>query len=148
MRAAVGEVLDRLVGPGAAADVCTSLAEGADRLVAQVGLGRGGSLVVLLPLEIDEYSNDFADGDSIAEFNELLAAADEVEVIAPPSDDDGSREAAYERAGLAVLDRSDVLLALWDGEPGRGRGGTAELVAEARRRQHPVEVVAVERAEG
>ncbi|MEZ5182083.1 MAG: hypothetical protein R2702_09440 [Acidimicrobiales bacterium] len=144
VRASVDAVLDRLDPPLTAV---SSLAEGADRLVARAVLDRpAGRLVALLPLEPAEYAADFGDGASVEEFNELLDAADEVRVIAPPPDDDGSREAAYERAGLAVLEGADVLVALWDGGPGRGRGGTADLVAEARRRGRPVEVVDVERA--
>ncbi len=49
-----------------------------------------------------------------------------------------SREAAYAGAGRAVLDRCDVLIALWDGLPARGLGGTAELVVEARARALPL----------
>lgn len=142
--AAVDALLDQLDGPLTAV---SSLAEGADRLLARAVLARpGGRLVALLPLEPAEYAHDFATAASLREFNDLLAAADEVRVIAPRPGDDPSREAAYERAGLAVLEGSDLLVALWDGEPGRGRGGTAELVAEARRQGHPVEVVPVERA--
>ncbi|MEY2438480.1 MAG: hypothetical protein QOF97_3316, partial [Acidimicrobiaceae bacterium] len=55
------------------------------------------------------------------------------------------REAAYERAGRAVVETSDVLVALWDGGASRGRGGTAEMVAYARERGVPVEVVPVRR---
>lgn len=144
VRVAVDVVLDRLDPPLTAV---SSLAEGADRLVARAVLDRPeGRLVALLPLEPDDYVADFADEASCEEFNELLAAADEVRVIAPPAPDDGSREAAYERAGRAVLEGCDVLVALWDGGPGRGRGGTAELVAEARERGRWVVVVDVERA--
>jgi hypothetical protein len=39
------------------------------------------------------------------------------------------------------VDRSDVLLAVWDGRPARGFGGTGDVVAYARRRGVPVEVV-------
>ena len=56
-----------------------------------------------------------------------------------------TREEAYLAAGLGVLDRSDALLALWDGEPARGRGGTAEVVAEARARALPLTWVRVGR---
>ena len=34
--------------------------------------------------------------------------------------------------GRYVLDRCDVLVAVWDGQPARGRGGTADIVAMAR----------------
>jgi len=148
VRRAVDETFDDLVGPGAAVDVVSSLAEGADRLVAHAGLDRGGSLVALLPLAVADYLDDFADEVSRQEFNDLLAAADEVEVIAPTDPDDASREAAYERAGLAVVQRCDVLVALWDGAVGRGRGGTAALVADARAAGRRVQVVAVDRGDG
>ena len=108
------------------------------------GLPNELKTVAVLPFEVPDYATDFASDASRQEFNELLAAADEV-LVMPADPGAASREAAYERAGLAVLDGCDLLLALWDGAPGRGRGGTADLVAEARRRGHPVEVIAVER---
>src|SRR5207248_1351514 len=45
---------------------------------------------------------------------------------------------AYERAGHLMLDQSDVLLAVWDGEVARGRGGAAQIVADAVARDIPV----------
>jgi hypothetical protein len=144
---AVDAVLDRLIGDGGRTVVVVSaLAEGADRLVAQRVLARpGGRLVALLPFAPVDYVADFADAASVQEFTDLLAAADEYEVITGSPSDDWTREAAYERAGHAMLDRCDVLVALWDGEKGRGRGGTAEMVFEANLIGRPVEVVAVER---
>ena len=38
---------------------------------------------------------------------------------------------AYAAVGAAVLEHSDLLLAIWDGEEARGRGGTAEVVQAA-----------------
>lgn len=145
--AEVDAVLDRLAGGGQAIVAVTGLAEGADRLVAQRVLARpGGRLVALLPFAPVDYIADFADPGSVQEFTDLLAAADEQEVITGSPSDDWTREAAYERAGHAMLDRCDVLLALWDGQPGRGRGGTADMVFEAGLIGKPVEVVTVERA--
>lgn len=145
--AAVDAVLDGLDRDGRPLVAVSALAEGADRIVARRVLARpGGRLVALLPLEPADYIADFADADSVREFGDLLAAADEYEVITGSASDDWSREAAYERAGHAMLDRSDVLLALWDGEPGRGRGGTAEMVFEAGLIGRRCEVISVERA--
>ena len=153
LREHVDSVLDR-IGAASGADLVavSSLAEGADRILAERVLARGGSLIALLPMPADEYEADFATARSRREFHDLLAAADRVVVIADPQQAPNqrpaapeAREAAYERAGLAVLDGSDVLVALWDGQPSRGRGGTAELVAAARARGHRVEVVDVER---
>ena len=137
--AAVDGILDRLAG--GAIEVRSSLAEGADRLVVERVLRRPGSrLVAILPLDAEDYADDF--GGSVGEFDDLLAAADEVEVVPPQP----TREAAYEAAGRAVVDGSDVLLALWDGAGSRGQGGTAEIVDYARERGVRVEVVRVRRA--
>ena len=109
--------------------VASALAEGADRLVAQVVLrGPGAELLVVLPLRRDDYRADFTDAASGQEFDDLLARADTM-LLVPPSP---SRDDAYAAAGRAVLAQCDVLIALWDGLPARGLGGTAELVAEAR----------------
>jgi hypothetical protein len=144
--AEVDRVLDRLAAaePGAGLVAVSALAEGADRIVAGRVLARGGRLEVILPLAVDDYASDFAGAGSRGEFAGLLAAATRVSVV-PPDDRDPSREAAYARAGTAMLHASDVLLALWDGAAARGRGGTAEVVAEARGLGLPVEVVTVER---
>lgn len=44
-------------------------------------------------------------------------------------------------ASEVIVDRCEVLLAVWDGEPSRGYGGTADVVAYARKRETPVEVL-------
>lgn len=121
--------------------VVSALAEGADRLVARQALLRGASLEVVLPLPRDDYLADFTTEESQAEFRELLGQAAAVTELAAA----GERDEAYERAGRAVVDRSDVVLALWDGHAARGRGGTAEIVSYARQQNVPVLRIAVGR---
>jgi hypothetical protein len=115
--------------------VVSALAEGADRLVVQECLHRdGATLAAVLPLPVDEYSKDFITDASRREFAELLAAATSVEFAeAMPT-----RDQAYERAGQMMVEQSDVVLALWDGLPGAGRGGTADTVAYANAHDVPV----------
>lgn len=139
----VDRALDELSG-GAVVHLLTSLAEGADRLVARRVLVRaGGTITAVLPLEPEEYERDFADRASCDDFRALLAEATEEEVV--EVERGAGRTAAYEAAGVAVVERSDALLALWDGEPARGRGGTAEIVEHARAIGRPVVVVEVQR---
>lgn len=69
------------------------------------------------------------DDQSLGEFRHLLARCTEVAVAELPTG--AARVAGYTAAGRAVLADSAVLLALWDGEPPRGEGGTAQIVAEA-----------------
>ena len=87
----------------------------------------GSTLEVVLPLDQDAYADDFETAQSRRVFAELLERA-AVVVRAPAV---ATRDRAYEAAGRAVVDRSDVVLALWDGQPARGRGGTAQIVAYA-----------------
>ena len=49
-----------------------------------------------------------------------------------------TRDKAYEQAGRYVADRSDALIALWDGEEPRGQGGTEEIVAYAQENGVPI----------
>jgi hypothetical protein len=108
--------------------VISSLAEGADRIVAEEGLRLGWQLECPLPLPIDEYEKDFEGEESKRAFRGLLGRA------AATLELDGSRShaaEAYAAAGRMVLAQCDVLIAIWDGEEPRGRGGTAETIEAA-----------------
>ena len=122
----------------------SSLAEGADRLFVQVGREEPfrGVLEAVLPLPRDEYRRDFADPRSGREFDELLRSAEAVR-LAPGAEGieprvPGGRDHAYAIAARAVVAGSDVLVAVWDGDPARGPGGTGETVAVARSRTMPL----------
>jgi hypothetical protein len=124
--------------------VVSSLAEGADRLVAERVLVRPGAhLIAILPLAADDYERDFVTTESVTQFRSLLARADSMCTVEVPAG--ASREEAYERAGHEVVARCDVLIAVWDGASSRGRGGTSEILEHARRMGRRVEVVSVAR---
>lgn len=126
--------------------VVSSLAEGADRILAREILareeeaGRDARLEAILPLDQEDYREDFASAESDEEFGRLLDRSI-VDVTGPAE----SREHAYEAAGQAVVDRSDVVIVMWDGEPARGGGGTAEIHAYALRRKKPVFWIRIDR---
>lgn len=108
----------------------TSLAIGADQLLARLVLERGGTVHAILPFADIERS--FSPHD-LPVYRELLGRAD-VEVLTPA----GSDEDAYLAAGIRVVDASDLLFAVWNGKPAKGKGGTADIVAYARRRGRPL----------
>jgi hypothetical protein len=124
--------------------VVSALAEGADRLVVKEVLDRrkGSKLVCVLPVAEDHlqvYRDDFTSADSQQEFDHLLAGAWQrlylpPEIIVPPDATQKQREAGYLWAGKEVVRNSDVLIALWDGQPSRGAGGTADLIRWMRER--------------
>lgn len=122
-------------GPVTPPRVVSALAEGADRLAAHAALARGMTLVSILPFPTDLYEDDFDDAASRAEFRNLLSCAQSTIVL---DGDVASRERAYDWAGLVLLENVDLLIAVWDGEPGRGRGGTREVIEEAARRGIPI----------
>ena len=115
--------------------IISPLAEGADRLVLwRARQNNDVQLIVPLPLEISEYMQDFNSMSSKAEFVTLLEQADQIFDL--PAEK--TREASYQAAGLYVLDHSDVLIAVWDGQPARRPGGTGQIVAQAREKLMPI----------
>jgi hypothetical protein len=144
LREPIREALGRLrklvpVAPGAglALVVVSALAEGADRLVAEEVLAAGADrLEVALPMDVEEYAEDFKTEDSKLEVRCLLARARPSDIWQAP--DWLEREEAYERAGRYVVDRCDAIIAVWNGEKSRGRGGTAEIVGYAQEKGAPI----------
>jgi hypothetical protein len=56
-----------------------------------------------------------------------LASQASVEILRTP----GTDEDAYLAAGRRVVQLSDVMIAVWDAKPAKGKGGTADIVAFA-----------------
>lgn len=108
----------------------TSLAVGADTMFAGLVLERGGSLEAVVPF--GDYEDRFA-ADDRGVYRSLLGRAARVEVL----ERNGSDEEAYYAAGKRVADLSALLILVWDGAPAAGLGGTADIVAYARRTQKP-----------
>jgi hypothetical protein len=91
-------------------------------------------LTVVLPLPEEDYLKDFESGESKREFRTLLQCAAKVVILGRKS----SREEAYEAAGDYVIENSDALIVVWDGQVELGRGGTGEIVGRARKRKMPI----------
>ncbi len=121
----------------------TSLAEGVDRMFARAALDLGYHLSCPLPFPREVFMADFApdkalEPDSQARFDALLARAGPTATV---FELDGVRTdsgAAYDFAAQVLMRQSDLVVAVWDGAPSAGRGGTAESVVEAVTRRVPV----------
>ena len=130
--------------------ILTPLAEGADRLVAKEVLKCPDSRIeVVLPLAKEDYMEDFESSESRQEFEFLMAKArrpislkrQNLREEFPGGDLAEARRQAYEDVGRYVVDHCDVLIAIWDQEPSRGKGGTAEIVNYARSKKRPLVVI-------
>lgn len=119
------------VSPGELLGV-TCLARGADQVFAHAVLDLGGTLHVVLPAA--DYRSDQAD---LLAFEALLDRAATVHTMPFPR----SGPAAYMAASEHMLARIDTLVAVWDGGPSAGYGGTADVVRAARELGLPVTVV-------
>jgi hypothetical protein len=113
---------------GAHCVAISALAEGADRLFAEAALDLGYRLEALLPFASRDYETTFSDDATLWNYRTLvLRAAHVAELPGSLSD----TKAAYEAVGHAVVDRSSVTIAVWDGKPAAGRGGTPEMIEHA-----------------
>jgi hypothetical protein len=117
--------------------VVSMLAEGADLLGMQAGLDCGAELVGVLPFDEQAYREAFESAPSQALFDHVWSKLSSIVVLGGFVGDDAS----YEHANRAILDRSDVLIAVWDGDPARGPGGTGDVVHDALERGLPVIVI-------
>lgn len=128
IRKALEEIMN--ASGGEPPTLLTALAEGADRLVAEAVREIPGSRVIaVIPFELADYATDFGpEGtDSRREFDSLLKTADEVvQLPSAPTRNEG-----YENGGNYVVDDSDALIAVWDGQEAQGQGGTGEIVNRA-----------------
>jgi hypothetical protein len=136
VRNGVDEALDyiRARFPSAKYTVLSSLAEGADRLVAEEALDRGMILVVPMPLAETDYVQDFPEQSSREKFHHLVCRADRV--VQLPNQP--TRAESYQAAAEYMLEICDVVLAVWDGLGGQGVGGTGCTVKRARQRGLPI----------
>jgi hypothetical protein len=114
----------------------SSVAAGSDTVFARTVLKLGMGWEVVLPLPPAEFRHDFSEP-AWRDVESLLAEAEHVRVISERP----MREDAYLDCGMETVNHCDVLLAVWDGGPARGRGGTAEIVAYAREMGRPVVII-------
>ncbi|HJT98841.1 MAG TPA: hypothetical protein VJ696_11045, partial [Rhodanobacteraceae bacterium] len=120
------------------------LAPGADVVGAQAALEAGWTLQTILAFPRERFEELAAAELSLAErdyfhatFSPLLDKSASVLELDGP-EHGGVNRNAYELVGDLTLEQSDVVLALWDGLPAQGLGGTAHLVRLARERGLPL----------
>jgi hypothetical protein len=111
----------------------TPLAEGSDRLVADVALELGVELIVPLPMPQADYEQDFSSDDAVRVFRDSLEKARIIYLRTLPEaqgqvDTPEDRDRQYAQLGIFISNHSQILLALWDGKASTAPGGTASVV--------------------
>lgn len=125
---------DALSDYGASITGVTALADGADQLFARAVVDQGGLLEVIVPAA--QY-RDGLPADSHAEYDDLLGHAIRVHQL----DFTQSTSQSHMAASELMISMISELFAVWDQQPARGRGGTADVVAHARDQERPVRII-------
>ncbi|WP_073950893.1 hypothetical protein [Streptomyces kebangsaanensis] len=110
------------------------VADGPDSWWARIALDAGARLEVVVPAI--EYRDGLSE-DHHPAYDELIRRASDVHSTGMTA----STSEAHQAGSEILVDLVDELLAVWDGHPARGYGGTADVVAYARRVGVPVTVL-------
>ncbi len=110
----------------------TCLARGADQLFAEALLEEEIPYTAILASR--DYETTFSDQKSLEKYNYLLQRAAKVIVL----DNESASEEAFFAAGKQVVDGCDCLIAVWNGLPARGLGGTGDVVQYAIKKRRKV----------
>jgi len=105
----------------------TSLAAGADILFAKEVLKRKIPLEIYLPFELEEFIEDFS-ADELKKFNSVISIVDykvEKKLTSVTLDE---KNQAFLELGKKLIQSSDALIAVWDGQDRAGVGGTKDQI--------------------
>ena len=133
----------RAAYPTASFELLSPLADGADRIAAEVALACGIALRVPLPMAQSEYERDFTTAESLAAFRRLLSAARSQFEVSDGTSSEASfadtklRAQKYAAVGDFIARKSHVLILLWDGRENQKVGGTSWV---KKRREHWVKI--------
>jgi hypothetical protein len=111
----------------------SSAAAGGDLLFAESCIELGLPIRILLPAPKEQFRDDF-DAPTWSRAESVMQRAISVEVIGFGQ----TKEERYYECGAETVQQSEILLALWDGKPSQGLGGTEEIFAYAKDQGRPV----------
>ncbi|MBS1070056.1 hypothetical protein [Gluconobacter cerinus] len=112
-------IRDQLIERAPVGRAFSSLAAGSDQVFAEQALALGIPVTAIIPLP--DYERCFEE--KLDDYRSLLARCDQIVL-----DGAGTDQEAFLEAGREVVDRVDVLFAIWDGKVAQGLGGTADVV--------------------
>ncbi|MCU0785108.1 MAG: hypothetical protein MUF81_13875 [Verrucomicrobia bacterium] len=90
-------------------------------------------LLIILPFHVARFEKDFAPADwqRVQAFVNNALQVEEINGAASDAE-------AYMEAGERTVEQADIVIAVWDGKPAVGLGGTADAVAHARMLEKPL----------
>jgi hypothetical protein len=129
----ISAALDMLVTKHGPLAVISSVAIGSDMLFVEEVARRKLPILLVLPFPKARFQEDFQPADW-QRVEPLIAQGIPVEEVS----DADSDEEAYMETGIRIADRADVVIAVWDGKPSTGFGGTGDVVTYSRQLAKPL----------
>lgn len=108
------------------------LAVGSDQLYAEILNEKKISLTAIIPSE--RYEKTFKEKSDFRKYERLLSKAKEIVKLNYSS----PTEEAFYAAGKEVVNRSNMMFAIWNGKKAEGLGGTADIVDYAQQQNKKV----------
>lgn len=102
------------------------LAAGTDQLFAKLIIDHDGSLHAVIPFH--GYEDKFEKIADANRYHDFIKQCGHLTNL----DFKNSDEESYLEAGKWLVDHSDLIVAVWDGQPAGGMGGTADIVKYGR----------------
>ena len=119
--------LDYFISIHGQIECISNLACGADTIFIQEAINKKCKIQLILPFQINEYEKDF-DSESLILFRSIIEKHAYSIHGDLKSSDDVERDLAYQSVGRSNIEECDAILAVWDGEIGKGLGGTKDHV--------------------
>jgi nucleoside 2-deoxyribosyltransferase len=129
----IGAALDRLASICGSVATVSSSASGADILFLEEVARRKLPHLIILPFHKARFEKDF----TAADWQRVQACVKNAQHIEEISSAASDAE-AYMEVGERTVEQADIVIAVWDGKPAAGLGGTADAVAHARMLDKPL----------
>jgi len=126
-RALLERSVDLFAGTAVVFRMVSPLADGSDQAAGEAAVARGWELQAILPFDRATYRASIEENGR-ERFDRLLEQAQAV--LELPGRDETLID-AYVMTGRGTIAHSDILLAIWDGKPPRGPGGTGDVAVQA-----------------
>lgn len=152
----IEEVLNQIIEENRGKHIVaiSPLAQGADQIFIRVAKDMFGlRYKVILPMDEELYKKDFTHPNILSEFNILSYLADSVKTI-PLCEGNTKeniavygkhRDLQYKQVGLDVVDKSDVMIFLYDGIDNGKTGGAADILKYAKSKNKPFHIIECKR---
>ncbi len=114
----------------------SGLAAGADLMAAETAQSLAWQTQFLLPESLQHFKARLSSDEQLR-FEQVLSQSSSLTEVTVYGEEALTSD-PHAALGQLLLQNIDLLVTVWDGAPGRGKGGTADLVTEALEKQIPV----------